>query len=286
MAAHITDGDRPICLITGATSGIGLVTARALAKRGMTVVLVAHNAEKGAATVARIKRETGTTSVDCLVADLSVQAEVRRLAEEFKDRYSRLHVLINNAGPVFLRRQLSRDGIEMTFAVNHLSHFLLTNLLVDTLKASASTRIINVSSDAHKKAHIRFENLERRDKYSLMGAYGQSKLAQLLFTYELARRLQGTGVTVNAAHPGLVATNLGKNNGWAARLVLPLMRFVALRPEEGAQTIIYLATSSEVAEVTGKYFERKRIVASSPASYDELAARRLWEISAKMTSEQ
>jgi NAD(P)-dependent dehydrogenase (short-subunit alcohol dehydrogenase family) len=218
-----------------------------------------------------------------MLADLSVQAQVRRLAQEFKRRYSRLDVLINNAGGFFMKRQLSADGIEMTFALNYLSVFLLTSLLLDTLKASAPARIVNISSDAHRRARINFEDLELERKYSGFGAYGQSKLAVALFTYELARRLEGTQVTVNALHPGFVATNLGRNNGWRIKLFAPLVKLMALSPEEGAETSIYLASSSEVAGITGKYFDKKKAVRSSLASYDETAARRLWEISAEMT---
>ena len=283
MPTQYSDMKNRVCLITGATSGIGLVTAMTLANQGAVMVTVGRNPQKGEATVASIRQKTGNSAVELMQADLSVQAEVRHLAQEFKNRYSRLDVLINNAGAVFLRRQLSPDGIEMTFAVNHLSHFLLTNLLLDTLKAGAPARIINVSSDAHRKAQMRFDDLEGRRKYSGMGAYGQSKLAILLFTYELARRLEGTQVMVNAVHPGLVATNLGKNNGWAARLIVSLLKFVAISPEKGAQPIIYLASSPEVASVTGKYYEGQHMVPSSPVSYGERAAARLWEISAKMT---
>jgi len=272
-----------ICMVTGATSGIGRVTAQALAQQGATVVVVGRNAEKAAQTVAHIQRETGNPDVQWLLADLSDQAQVRRLAREFKERYSRLDVLINNAGAFFLTRQLSADGIEMTFAVNHLSAFLLTHLLLDILHASAPARIVNVASASHLGARIDFEDLEGERKYRGMRAYGQSKLAMVLFTYELARRLEGTGVTVNALHPGFVATNIGQNNGWLFKLISPLMKLIARRPEEGAQTSIYLATSPDVAGVTGKYFVDKKAVPSDPASYDEVPAQKLWEISAAMT---
>jgi retinol dehydrogenase-12 len=206
-----------ICMVTGATSGIGAVTARALAEKGAAVVVVGRDAEKSEATVNLIQQQTGNPRVEYLLADLSVQEEIRRLAERFKSRYQRLHVLVNNAGAFFMSRQLSADGLEMTFALNHLAYFLLTHLLLDILKASAPARIVNVSSNGHRGMKINLEDLKSQGRYAPMQAYGQSKLANLLFTYELARRLEGSGVTVNALHPGFVATNLAANNGWLAR---------------------------------------------------------------------
>lgn len=272
-----------IYMVTGATAGIGRVTAQALAQQEATVVVVGRNAEKAAQTVAYIQRGTGNPDVQWLLADLSDQAQVRRLAREFKERYPRLDVLINNAGAFFLTRQLSADGIEMTFAVNHLAPFLLTRLLLDILQASAPARVVNVASASHHGAHIDFEDLQGERKYRGMRAYGQAKLAMVLFTYELARRLEGTGVTVNALHPGFVATNIGQNNGCLFKLISPLMKLIARRPEEGAQTSIYLASSPEVSDVTGKYFVDEKAVPSDPASYDEALAKRLWEVSAVMT---
>jgi NAD(P)-dependent dehydrogenase (short-subunit alcohol dehydrogenase family) len=272
-----------ICMVTGATAGIGRVTAQALAQQGATVVVVGRDAEKAAQTAAHIQRETGNREVQWLLADLSDQAQVRRLAQEFKERFPRLDVLINNAGAFFLTRQLSADGIEMTLAVNHLSPFLLTHLLLDTLQASAPARVINVASASHRGARIDFEDLQGERKYRGMRAYGQAKLALVLFTYELARRLKGTGITVNALHPGFVATNIGQNNGCLFKLISPLMKLIARRPEEGAQTSIYLATSPEVAGDTGKYFVDNKAVPSDPVSYDEALAKRLWETSAALT---
>jgi NAD(P)-dependent dehydrogenase (short-subunit alcohol dehydrogenase family) len=223
--------------------------------------------------------------VDGLVADLSVMAEVRKLAESFKTKYDRLDVLINNAGAVFARRRTTEDGYEMTFALNHLSYFLLTNLLLDLLKASAPSRIINVSSDAHRAPRtFDFDNLNGR-KYGAGGymAYGQSKLANILFTYELARRLEGTGVTANVLHPGFVATGFGRNvPGMMSRIMGLLHRF-ALSPEAGARTTIYLASSPEVEGVSGKYFDKSKAASSSKGSHDREAQRRLWEISEEMT---
>jgi NAD(P)-dependent dehydrogenase (short-subunit alcohol dehydrogenase family) len=272
-----------VCLITGATSGIGRATAVAIAKMGAKVIVAGRDEKRCQQTVNQIKDETGNYYVYYLLGDLSVQAQVRQLAADFHSCYERLDVLVNNAGAVFFRRKLSADAIEMTFALNHLAYFLLTDLLLDTLKASAPARIINVASNSHTGAHLDFDNLEFKRGYSPMRAYGRSKLANLYFTYELARRLKDTGVTVNAMHPGFVKTNMAANNGWLVRLFLPLVHLSSLTPEEGARTIIYLASSPDVEAVSGKYFVREREVASDPASYDESAAKRLWEVSEEMT---
>ena len=201
-----------ICLVTGGTNGIGKATAQALAQMGATIVIVGRDAQKAAQVSKEIQAASGSQNVDWLLADLSSQQDIRRLVAEFKSKYSQLHVLINNAGGTFMTRQLSVDGIEMTFALNHLAYFLVTNLLLETIKASAPARIINVSSDAHSGGKIDFDNLQGERSYSGIGPYGNSKLANILFTTELARRLEGTGVTVNALHRGLVSTGFGKNN--------------------------------------------------------------------------
>ena len=272
-----------VCLVTGATSGIGRVTAQALADRGATTVLVARDAMRGAATVDDIKRATGTDRVDLLVADLSSQAQIRRLVEEFLRRYSRLDVLVNNAGALFMRRRESVDGIEMTLALNHLAPFLLTNLLLPTLKASAPARIVTVASAAHNGATFPFDDPQQRRGYRGLRVYGESKLANIMFTYELARRLAGTDVTANALHPGFVASNFGKGESWPMRAAMTLVSLFAISPEQGADTSIYLATSEDVAGVSGKYFDKRKPVQSSAASYDEDAAQRLWELSAQLT---
>jgi NAD(P)-dependent dehydrogenase (short-subunit alcohol dehydrogenase family) len=271
------------CMVTGATSGIGLVTAQALAQQGATVIVVGRNPGKGVDTVASIRQETGNPEVEFMLADLSVQAPVRTLAREFTARHARLDVLVNNAGAFFFKRQLSADGIEMTFALNYVSVFLLTHLLLEALQASDSARIVNVSSDAHRSARMHFEDLKGQRRYTGFGAYSQAKLAVVLFTYELARRLQGAHVTVNALHPGFVATNLYATSGGVMKLLAPLFARIALSPEEGAQTSIYLAASPEVMGVSGAYFARKQAVRSSPASYDQAVAQRLWTISAELT---
>ena len=284
----MTSQDMPmsgkVCMVTGATSGIGLVTARELALLGATVVGVGRNRRKSLAVANDIRQQTGNAEVEYLLADLSAPQEIRQLAEQFRSRYERLDVLVNNAGAVFYRRQGSVCGIEMTFALNHLAYFLLTNLLTDMLKASAPARVINVSSQAHKGAKLNFDDLQFRRRYLGWVAYNRSKLANLLFTYELARRLEGTGVTVNALSPGLVATEFGTEGGglasWSKRAINAI---AGISPEAGAQTSIYLATSPEVEGITGKYFVRQRPAPSSPVSYDQEAARRLWLISAEMT---
>jgi NAD(P)-dependent dehydrogenase (short-subunit alcohol dehydrogenase family) len=272
-----------VCVVTGATSGIGLVTAQALARQGATLIVVARNRERGAATVSRIQRETGNSAVELMVADLSSQAQVRQLASEVQHRFTRLEVLINNAGALFDRRQLSQDGIEMTFALNHLAYFLLTNLLLDPLKAAGSARIVNVSSEAHRHAQLDFSDLQGQLRYSGWRAYSRSKLANILFTYELARRLAGTGVVANALHPGFVATNFGRNNRSITAAFFRLLQLAAISPEEGAQTIIFLASSPEVRGITGEYFVKQKAVRSSQVSYDRAAAERLWQVSAGMT---
>ena len=272
-----------VCLITGATSGIGEITAHALAEMGATVVVVSRDPQRCANTVDRIRRETGRPKVDYLVGDLSSQAQVRRVAEEFQRRYPRLDVLVNNAGALFMQRQVSTDGIEMTFALNHLAYFLLTNLLIDRLKTSQAARIVNVSSDAHRGARLNFNDLQGEHGYNGWRAYSQSKLANLLFTFELARRLEGSQITANAMHPGFVATNFGKNNSTLFNLGMRLTHRLALSPEKGAETITYLSASPEVEGVTGKYFVKKKPVRADPAAYDRQAAERLWQVSAAMT---
>jgi NAD(P)-dependent dehydrogenase (short-subunit alcohol dehydrogenase family) len=271
-----------ICLITGSTSGMGKETALALAQMGATVVLVSRDRDRGEATKAEIIAKSGNQAVDLLIADLSSQTSIRQLAEDFKAKYQRLHVLVNNAGAVYTKRTLTVDGVETTFAVNHLAYFLLTNLLLDVLKASAA-RIVNVSSEAQSGGTINFDDLQGAKRYGGFRAYSQSKLANVLFTYELARRLQGTGVTANCLHPGSVASGFGKNNGWLFSLVFSLLRPFFLSAEAGAQTSIYLASAPEVAGVSGQYFIKKKPARSIRESYDLAVAQRLWQVSAELT---
>lgn len=275
-----------VCLVTGATSGMGLVTAEALARQGATTIMVGRSRERAEAAADRIREQTGNESVDFIVADLSSQTEIRRLAAEFKRRHQHLHVLVNNVGAWFTRRRESADGIEMTFALNYLGHFLLTDLLLDVLKASSPSRIVNIASYGHAKGRIDFDDLEGRHDYNGMKAYRQSKLADVMFTYELARRLEGAGVSANAVNPGLVASNFGLDNFAAPWLVGLLRRaygLVALSAEEGAKTAVYLATSEEVQGVSGRYFEKQQAVPSSEASYDRERQTRLWKASEEMT---
>lgn len=273
-----------VCLVTGANSGIGKETARELARLGATVVMVARSAERGEAARREILAETTNTAVDLMLADLSSQAEVERLAQAFKARYDRLHVLVNNAGAIFAQRQESVDGIEMTFALNHMGYFWLTNALLDVLKASAPARIINVSSDAHKVGRFNFDDYQRTQRYSNFQVYGESKLANVLHAFYLAEQLAGSGVTINAMHPGFVATGFGRNNGalWRAALAV-IGRFFALKPAQGADTVVYLATSPEVEGVTGQYFAKRRPTPAAKAAYDKAAQRRLWELSEQLS---
>jgi retinol dehydrogenase-12 len=218
-----------------------------------------------------------------MVADLSVQAQVRQLASAVQRRFAHLDVLINNAGALFGQRQVSPEGIEMTFALNHLAYFLLTNLLLDRLQASVSGRVVNVSSEAHRGARLDFTDLQGQHRYRGWRAYAQSKLANILFTYELDRRLEGTRVATNALHPGFVATNFGRNNRSITAALWRILQLAAISPEQGAETIIYLASSPDVKDISGKYFVKKNAVRSSEASYDRAAAERLWELSAEIT---
>ena len=271
------------CLVTGATLGIGKVTARVLADKGATVVIVGRDVAKTAATVAEIQAQTGNPQVTSIVADLSSQADVRRTAQEFLAQHDRLHVLVNNAGGMFTSRKVTVDGLEYTFALDHLGYFLLTNLLLPTLQASAPARIVSVASAAHAPGKIHFDDLQFAKGYSAWGAYAQAKLANIMFTYELARRLAGTGVTANTLHPGVVATGFAKNNGPLLRFAMSaLVRPFQISTEQGAATSIYLATSPAVEGVTGEYFAKSKPVKSNTASYVEADQKRLWDISEQL----
>lgn len=273
-----------ICMVTGANSGIGKETALGLARMGATVVMVCRSREKGEEARQDIIRRSSNTAIELLLADLASQQSIRQLAHDFQQRYQQLHVLVNNAGSFFLKRQLTVDGIEMFQAVNHLASFLLTNLLLDTIKASAPARIVNVSSEAQAVGYINLDDLQMGQHYNAGRGYAQSKLENVLFTYALARRLEGTGVTVNCLHPGVVATNI-----WSSPLpnflrgLSVVSRLFGVSPEEGAYNSLYLATSPEVEGVTGKYFEKFAAQPSAPISYDVNVQERLWQISAELT---
>ena len=277
------------CLITGASNGIGKETAIELARMGATVVMVARDERKGRAAQMEVKERSGADA-DLLLADLASLADVRKLAEEYRSRHDTLHVLINNAGAYNSQRVLSKDGYEMTIAVNHLAHFLLTDLLLDVIKASAPSRIINVSSGAHTGAKIDFDDLQGESGYGVgMGAYGQSKLANVLFTNELARRLEGENVTVNSLHPGVVRTGFGRNATGIIGGVFAVFQFVGrpflLTSAQGAKTSIYLASSPEVETTTGEYFVKSKSVASNDESNDPEVARRLWDFSEELVKQ-
>jgi NAD(P)-dependent dehydrogenase (short-subunit alcohol dehydrogenase family) len=268
-----------IVMVTGANSGMGKVTTLELAKKGATVVMVCRNKQLGEEAKAAIISQSGNKNIDLLIADLSSQKSIRQFVQDFKSKYNHLDVLVNNAGLAFSKFNKSVDGIEMTFAVNHLGYFLTTILLLDSLKAAPAARIVNVSSSTHKGAKINFDDIEYKNSYSLFGAYNQSKLCNILFTYELARQLKGTNVTVNALNPGPVKTGLARDMGavfqWMAKMLFP-------SAEKASATAIYLASSPEVEKVTGKYFTNCKAVPSSALSNDEAVAKRLWDLSNKM----
>lgn len=267
-----------VCLVTGGTGGIGLETARGLVRLGATVVLAGRDADRGRAAIESLRGLGGEAGF--VAADLSVQAENVRLADEVSRRYGRLHVLLNNVGGLFLNGQTSADGIEMTLALNHLGPYLLTRTLLPLLQASAPARVVNVSSLAHHGARITLPEL----RFAGWSGYKRSKLANILFTYELARRIGGEGVTANTLSPGLVDSDFGKNNAGLFRWVRPLAYAFAFGCETGAKTSVYLASSPEVSGVSGKYFTRGRPRRSSRASHDRELAARLWDLSERLTA--
>ena len=275
--------DGKTCLITGATNGIGRVTAVALAGMGAELFLTYRDKARADETIAEIRQKTGNDKIHLLEADLGSQSQVRVAAAEFLAMGKPLHLLINNAGLGNTSRTITADGIETVFAVNHLAYFLLTMLLLDCIKRSAPSRIVNVASEAHRFGTINFDDLGGEQRYRTLGAYSQSKLANILFTYELARRLAGSGVSVNCLHPGGIASGLWTNNGLFAQLIMKAAKPFLKTPEQGARTTIYLASSDEVAGVTGKYYADCKEKISNRESYDLDVANRLWEVSAQMT---
>jgi NAD(P)-dependent dehydrogenase (short-subunit alcohol dehydrogenase family) len=270
------------CLVTGANSGIGRETALALARMGARVVLVCRNHQKGEQAVADIRRETGSSQLDLLIADMSSFGSVRALAAQVLQRYRRLDVLINNAGAAVPRRTLSADGIEMTVAGNYLGTALLTFLLLDLLKSSAPSRIVNVSSEAHRGRHDVSDLQFERRKYNGLAAYGQSKLLMNAFTFELARRLEGSGVTANCLHPGVVATNIWPSEApLFIKMVIGVMKPFMLSPKRGAKVSLYLATSPDVANVSGQYFVKSKPAVSSALSHDPKVMSDVWQWTVK-----
>ncbi len=274
-----------ICLVTGATSGMGKETALGLARMGATVVIVARSRSKAEETRHEITRQSGNENIDVLLADLSSQQEVRKLADEFKAKYQHLHVLVNNAGAVFTKRQTTVDGLEMTFALDHLGYFLLTNLLLDTIKASAPARIINIASQAQAGGKINFDDIQGEKSYGFFGfgAYSQAKLANVMFTYDLARRLEGTGVTVNAVGPGPVSTNFGISNGGVLGSIARFFTRAGKSPADAAKTAIRLASAPEMQNETGKFYYNEKEIPSSKLSHNVATQNRLWEVSEKLT---
>ena len=272
-----------VALITGGTGGIGKAAATALAGMGAEVVVVGRNSERGEAAVAKIREKSGNDGVSLLLADLSVQAEVRKLTQDFGDRHDRLDVLVNNAGLVLSERNETPDGIEAQFAINHLAPFLLTNLLTDLLKKSAPSRVVTVSSEAQRWGKMDFDDLQSKKRYRGFPVYGMTKLANVMFTFELAERLKGTGVTANCMHPGAVNTGFAQNNRGPASLAFRLFKPFMRSPEQGADTLVYLAASPAVEGMTGKYVSDRKVTAASPIAYDENARKRLWEESGRLT---
>lgn len=272
-----------VCVVTGANRGIGRATAEGLGRLGASLVLVCRRREDGEAVAAAIGKAGGCPEPEVVEADLAEQAQVRRAAEEVSSRHPAVHVLINNAGVVSRRRELTPDGLETQLAVNHLAPFLLTQLLLPPLRAAAPSRVITVSSTTHHGATIDFGDLQREREYDASDVYAETKLMNVLFTYELARRLAGSGVSANCLHPGAIATRLLADYMKVPLVGGALARTIGASPEQGADTVIYLAAAPEVATVSGRYFTNRRETRSAPASYDEALARRLWSLSERLT---
>jgi NAD(P)-dependent dehydrogenase (short-subunit alcohol dehydrogenase family) len=268
-----------VCVITGATAGIGRVTALKLARRGAGIVAIGRDRARGEALVSEIGELPGRPEAEFVAADLSSREGCRTAAEAVLARHSRIDVLLNNAGAMYGERRRTADGLEMTFALNHLGYFRLVRLLLPAVRAAAPARIVNVASNAHRGVRLDFDDLQSQRRYRGFAVYKRSKLANLYFTYTLARRLEGSGVTVNALHPGFVATDIGIRNRYAPKLLWRLACLKAIGVEEGAETSVYVASAPEVAGVSGKYFFQCRETSSSAASYDHDAALRLWQVS-------
>ncbi len=271
-----------LCVVTGANAGIGKQTAIGLARLGARVVMVCRNPERGEAARADVASATGA-EIELMQCDMASFASMRDFAARFAERHDRLDVLVNNAGMMFAKRELTEDGLESTFAVNHLGYYMITNLLRDLLIQSAPARVVVVASTAHKRARLDWENLQGEKRFSSFKAYALSKLCNILFTYELARRLEGTGVTANCLHPGVVASNFGSTAGPLFRNLVKIGHPFLMSPERGARTSIYVASAPELADTTGTYFARSRPARSSAISHDRAAQARLWQLSADLT---
>jgi len=274
--------DGKVVVLTGGTSGIGQVAATRLARQGARIILIARDPVRAARALADVSSAGPGVTHRVVYADLASIAETRRAAAEIAAVEPRIDVLINNAGALFNQRRLSPDGLEMTFAVNHMAYFVLTEGLKRTLLESGSARIVNTASGAHRGASLDFDDLQSERAYSGFQVYGRSKLCNILFTRELARRLQGTGVTANCLHPGFVATRFGDGSGGLLQALMPVARLGAISPQKGAETIVYLASSPDVASVSGLYFYRRKPDTPSPAAQDDVAASRLWAESERL----
>lgn len=270
------------CLITGATNGIGKAAAQRIAEASYRMVLVGRDEKRGAAAVDEIRGRTGNDAIDFMRADLSLVREAKEIARRFRRSHDRLDLLVNNAGAVFHRRQITPEGFERTLALNHLAYFVLTTELIELLESSAPARVVNVSSGAHRWGRLVFDDLHLANGYSALRAYGNSKLSNILFTRELARRLKGKGITANSMHPGFVATGFALNNGRLAGALMTALRPFARTPAKGADTLVHLALSPEVEGMSGEYFFNRRPVRPRRRATSDEAARRLWEASERM----
>ena len=275
--------DGKTVLVTGATSGIGLEACVTFAQLGATLVMVGRDPQRSEAARAEVMKRSGSQSVSILLCDFSSQAQIRKLAADYRAKHQRLDILVNNAGAVSDKRVVTEDGLEQTFAVNHLGYFLLTNLLLDLIEASAPARIVNVASVGHRHGDMDFDNLQYENGgYWIMRAYGRSKLGNVLFTAELARRLLGKGVIVNCLHPGAVATSIWSRAPWYSKPLLAVAKLFMVSPAKGGSRIVYLAVSDEVKDVSGEYFESNRRVAPAPLGRDPALAAKLWDVSARL----
>jgi NAD(P)-dependent dehydrogenase (short-subunit alcohol dehydrogenase family) len=271
-----------VCLITGGTDGIGKEAAYGIARQGATLLIHGRDAEKGARTVEELKARSGNQAIEFLQADFASLVDVRRLAAAIIERAPRIDVLINNAGGMFVKHRVSKEGYELTFAINHLAPFLLTHLLLDTLKSGVPARIVTTASDAHRGASLNFDDLQAMRKYSPMGAYGSSKLANVLFTRALAKRLAGTTVTATCFHPGFVRSSIARDFAPIPKALFHLMAAFARTPAKGAETMVYLATAPEVQGASGGYYVDCKLTPPAPAAQDDTAAERLWRVSEQL----